>query len=199
MRRLILVVLVLALTACGFQLRGQYSLPPLLTPIAVSSSQVTLLRNLRAGIIRMGGVVSADAPLQIRIISERINRQTSTIDTRAKAAEYTLIYSLFFQLKYASGVPATAERSILLRRTYQFDNTRIVGKADEEQTLLDDMRQQATDLILAQLSRMKASDLSAESAAPVDIHKPARQPGFGGSASASDDQEKAWSNADSAP
>lgn len=171
MRILGLGLLAMALAACGFQLRGQYTLPALLNPISISSKQVTLERNLVAGVTRMGGTISASAPYQLRIISERINRQTSTINPLDKAAEYTLIYSLYFQLKYASGIPALPERNILLRRTYQFDNTRIVGKADEEQTLVDEMRQQASNLILAQLARVKLSDLTPESAKLLETNK----------------------------
>lgn len=165
MRLVWLSLLTLALSACGFHLRGQFTLPPLLQPIAVASTVPTLEDRVSAGIQRMGGVISADAPMQLRITRETITRQTSTVDRLAKAAEYTLFYELTYQLKYASGVPAQPERSIRLRRTYQFDNTRIVGKFDEETTLQEDMRQQAIAQLLTQLSRTQASELSPDASA----------------------------------
>ena len=172
MRLVWLSLLTIALSACGFHLRGQFTLPPLLQPVAVVSTVPTLEDRVSAGIQRMGGVVSADAPMQVHITRETVTRQTSTVDRLAKAAEYTLFYELNFQLKYASGVPAQPERSIRLRRTYQFDNTRIVGKFDEEATLQEDMRQQAVAQLLTQLSRTQVSELSPD--APTTPVTPAQ-------------------------
>ena len=165
MRLVWLSLLTLALSACGFHLRGQFTLPPLLQPVAVVSTVPTLEDRVSAGIQRMGVTVSADAPMQVHITRETVTRQTSTVDRLAKAAEYTLFYELNFQLKYASGIPAQPERSIRLRRTYQFDNTRIVGKFDEEATLEEDMRQQAIAQLLTQLARTQASELSPDAIA----------------------------------
>ena len=165
MRQVWLSLLTLALSACGFHLRGQFTLPPLLQPVAVVSTVPTLEDRVSAGIQRMGVTVSADAPMQVHITRETVTRQTSTVDRLAKAAEYTLFYELNFQLKYASGIPAQPERSIRLRRTYQFDNTRIVGKFDEEATLEEDMRQQAIAQLLTQLARTQASELSPDAIA----------------------------------
>lgn len=174
MRLVWLSLLTLALSACGFHLRGQFTLPPLLQPIAVVSTVPTLEDRVSAGIQRMGVTVSADAPMQVHITRETVTRQTSTVDRLAKAAEYTLFYELNFQLKYASGIPAQPERSIRLRRTYQFDNTRIVGKFDEEATLEEDMRQQAIAQLLTQLARTQASQLSPDAIAPPTQAQPAQ-------------------------
>lgn len=165
MRLVWLSLLTLALSACGFHLRGQFTLPPLLQPVAVVSTVPTLEDRVSADIQRMGVTVSADAPMQVHITRETVTRQTSTVDRLAKAAEYTLFYELNFQLKYASGIPAQPERSIRLRRTYQFDNTRIVGKFDEEATLEEDMRQQAIAQLLTQLARTQVSELSPDAIA----------------------------------
>ena len=132
--------------------------------MAVVCSEKTVERDLVAGILTMGGRVDAAAPLRVQIGDERINRQTTTIDSRAKAAEYTLYYELPFQLRHASGVPAAPERIIRLRRSYQFDNTRIVGKFEEENTLIADLRQQAIGQILLQLSRVSADSLTPDTA-----------------------------------
>lgn len=172
MRMFWLSLLMLALSACGFHLRGQYTLPPQLNPISVQTSVTTIERDLVAGIQRMGGTVAANAPLRLHITSERINRQTTTIDSRAKAAEYTLFYEVDYQLHHASGIPAEPERNIRLRRTYQFDNTRIVGKSEEESTLVDDLRQQAVSQILARLSRVKSSELSPDAPAAATPSAP---------------------------
>lgn len=162
-------LIALSLSACGFALRGSYTLPSIISPISVVGDDSSTQRDLIAGIQRAGGVIRAAAPLQLHLTDERITRQTTSIDSRAKAAEYTLFFELEYQLRYASGVPATPERVIRLRRTYQFDNTRIVGKFEEENTLIDDLRQQAVAQIMTQLTRLSADDLSPEGSLPSDV------------------------------
>lgn len=159
-------LIALSLSACGFALRGSYTLPSIISPISVVGEDNTTQRDLIAGIQRAGGVISEAAPLRLHLTDERITRQTTSIDSRAKAAEYTLFFELEYQLRYPSGVPATPERVIRLRRTYQFDNTRIVGKYEEENTLIDDLRQQAVAQIMTQLTRLTADDLSPEGDIP---------------------------------
>lgn len=160
----LVALIALALSACGFALRGSYTLPSIISPISVVGEDSTTQRDLIAGIQRAGGVISEAAPLRLHLTAERIARQTTSIDSRAKAAEYTLFFELEYQLRYPSGVPATTERIVRLRRTYQFDNTRIVGKFEEENTLIDDLRQQAVAQIMTQLTRLKAEDLTPEGA-----------------------------------
>lgn len=160
--RVLLMSAALILSACGFHLRGTgpEGVTPL-SPLAVSGSEAPEIeRLLVAGIQRMGGEVLADAPLRLVLVSETVNRQSSVQDPRVQAFERTLFYELSFQLRHASGVPALAQRDIRLRRQFQFDNTRIVGKFEEENLLIDDMRQQAVAQLLTQLTRIKPDDLS---------------------------------------
>jgi len=163
MRFYLVALMLLGLTACGFQLRGVTPQVMELTPIALQSESSELNRLVEDGIHRVGGALSADADIVLHIGSERISRQTSTLDSRAKAAEYTLIYEVDFQLRHASGMPASNLRKVQLRRTYQFDNTRIVGKFEEENLLLSQLRQQASWQIVTQLARAKRADLAPDS------------------------------------
>lgn len=147
------VLLALTLSACGFALRGSHLLPAALAELSVDAPAgptkthlLTLLNNTGSRIVDAGLVT-------LHVYEENITRQTSSVDSRAKAAEYTLFYSVSYQLRESDGKPLQDERVIRLRRTYQFDNTRIVGKHEEENTLIDELRQQAMNQLVAQLSR----------------------------------------------
>lgn len=143
------------LSACGFALRGSHILPASLAEIAVSAPSDATERHLLTVLHRSGTKVVDAAPVVLHVYQEDIKRQTSSVDSRAKAAEYTLFYNVSYQLRNAQGEALQTERSIRLRRTYQFDNTRIVGKHEEENTLIDELRQQAMNQMIAQLSRTK--------------------------------------------
>lgn len=200
MRILSLALLALTLAACGFHLRGQSDIGVLrLTHLSIQETtpasrslgamdadrqQRSILqildtheaaRQLRAGYLAMGGKLDDDAPLILRLTRETINRQTSVITPTVQAAERTVYYELAFQLRHASGVPAQAERRIRLRRGFQFDNTRIVGKFEEENLIIEDMRQQAVAQLLTQLSYVNPADLAPD-AAPTPAALPAAAP-----------------------
>lgn len=162
MRILISALLALALAACGFHLRGQDGSGVLrLTQLHVDARATPAVeRQLIAGYQRLGGRLDAAAPLTLRVAGEIINSQTSVIDPTVQVAERTVFYELSFQLRHASGVPAQPERRIRLRRGFQFDNTRIVGKFEEENQITEDLRQQAVAQVLMQLSRVSPDDLA---------------------------------------
>lgn len=162
MRILITALLALAVTACGFHLRGQDGGGVLrLTHIEVDARATPAVeRQLIAGYQRLGGRTDAAAPLTLRVASEIISSQTSVIDPTVQVAERTVFYELIFQLRHASGVPAQPERRIRLRRGFQFDNTRIVGKFEEENQITEDLRQQAVAQVLMQISLIGPDDLA---------------------------------------
>jgi LPS-assembly lipoprotein len=164
MRILALLAALIMLNGCGFQLRGVSPSPIELSPIALKSNAEELNRLLVDGIERIGGIVDNTADIQLHILSEQVNRHAATVDSTAKVAEFTLIYEVEFQLRYANGAPASDVRNIQLRRTYQFDNTRIVGKFEEENLLMWQLRQQTSTQILAQLARIKRANLTPNTA-----------------------------------
>lgn len=166
MRILIPALLALALAACGFHLRGQDGSGVLrLTRMHIDAQATPAVeRQLTAGYQRLGGEPGMDAPLTLRITNEIVNSQTSVIDPTVQVAERTVFYELDFQLRHASGVPAQPERRIRLRRGFQFDNTRIVGKFEEENQIIEDLRQQAVAQVLMQISRIGPDDLAPDAA-----------------------------------
>lgn len=171
--RALLLLLPLLLTACGFQLRGQYKVPEGLNPVAIRASGPVAL-DLTAALKRQGIAVIDGAPLAIRVNYESINRQNLTLNSLDDAAEVMMLYDLSWQLVYASGVPAIPERVLHLRDYYQFDNTRVLGKSEEEGMLKSELRQQAVAQIMGQLSHMNMADLAPDvTAKSRDVIPPA--------------------------
>jgi LPS-assembly lipoprotein len=152
-----LVVLTALLTACGFHLRGNYQPPEFLHAITLrtpaNSYDFTTEMRLaltRSNIIPQGGEVLLD------VTRENMVRQTSTVDSSAKAAEYTLTYTVNFRLCDSAGMALCPLQSVILRRSYQYDTTNIVGKSTEEDTLLHELRIDAAQQIIRKITALKA-------------------------------------------
>jgi LPS-assembly lipoprotein len=146
------------LTACGFQLRGDYLLDDDLQTMYLSSSDVhgELTRLVKLSLTRNQVKVlkssKKDIP-ELRIISDKLDRRTLSLFSNGQVAEYELIYSVHYQVRF------TGEDARLfnfeLYRDYQDDPNRALAKSRELTLLLSEMRASAADKILRDLATIQ--------------------------------------------
>jgi LPS-assembly lipoprotein len=150
-----LLLLVMA-TGCGFQLRGQASLPSAMdtTWLAVPDATSEFAREL-ALLLRGNGVTLADAPGQeaaeLRILEERITRRALTISGDARVREFEVVFDLRFSLTAADGEVLLPPESLRLERDFQFDEQEILGAATEEELLREDLRRSMAAALIRRL------------------------------------------------
>lgn len=156
---LILCASVMALfTGCGFRLRGSIDLPAELTEVAIQGTRPNgeLGVALRNGFTRVGGQV-VDSVVNARsvlvITQDSSDRRVLSVDSIGQANEYELAYTLGFRLDDPDGTNRVVPQSINLRRQYRFDPNQTLAKADEEDRLLREMRE---DAVRQMLRRLKA-------------------------------------------
>lgn len=158
LRLALLLPLLLALAACGFQLRGSYRVPDFLTAVDLKQPAGTraLGTELRLALERKG--IGADGgDVQLEVVNERLNRQASSVDSRARAAEYILVYTVDFRINSSDGRTVGPLETLILRRSYQYSTQNVVGKNTEEETLVRELRADAAQQIVRQLATMKVS------------------------------------------
>jgi LPS-assembly lipoprotein len=150
------------IAACGFHLRGSYDIPAHLHAITLTApGDSAALRNELALALSRVNVASTGGDTELEITREVLTKQTTTVDSRAKAAEYTLIYAVDYRMQRTDANAPGATQSLILRRGYQYDTTSIVGKSTEEDTLTQELRQDAAQQIVRQLRNWTAADTSA--------------------------------------
>jgi len=158
-KRLIIALLTTSLlTACGFQLRGNYLLDDDLQTLYVSSTDVhgELTRLVKLSLTRNQVNVlkrpKTDIP-ELRIISDKLDRRTLSLFSNGQVAEYELIYSVHYQVRFA-GEDAKDFR-FELYRDYQDDPNFALAKSRELTLLLSEMRTSGADKILRDLARIQ--------------------------------------------
>jgi len=162
MRRLPIISLFLltcTLAACGFHLRGSYDLPEHLSPLFIdkNSMSLQLYRELRAALIASGidltdEAVSAASVLEVN--REQRSRDVISVDTLGRAREYRLIYRLEFSLQ-ASGESLIDKSNIQLTRNLLFDPETVLGVAQEQEYVYDDMIRDSASQVLQKLQALK--------------------------------------------
>ncbi|HBY84428.1 MAG TPA: hypothetical protein DEO86_01000 [Colwellia sp.] len=146
------------LSACGFQLRGDYLLDDELQTLYVSSSDIhgELTRLVKLSLTRNQVNVlkrsKADIP-ELRILSDKLDRRTLSLFSNGQVAEYELIYSVHYQVRF-TGEDAKDFR-FELYRDYQDDPNLALAKSRELSLLLSEMRASAADKILRDLARIQ--------------------------------------------
>ena len=146
------------LSACGFQLRGDYLIDDKLQTLHVSSSDIhgeltRLVRlNLTRNQIEVLTASKADIP-ELRIVSDKLDRRTLSVFANGQVAEYELIYSVNYQVRFANEDPRKFH--VELYRDYQDDPNLALAKSRELALLLSEMRAAAADKILRDLARIQ--------------------------------------------
>ena len=169
--------LVLALSACGFHLRGSRGEFKSLPPIYVAGQDPAVI-DLRQ-YLRVGGSPLVDDPGQakmiVTVLDARRDRRVLSIGTQGRVSEYQLVYSLPFYVDDGAGHRLLDQQTVSQTRNYSFDETDVIAKSNEEEYLFRDMQRNAVMLIMRRLPAVGA-ELQAREAAAAAAEQPVQAP-----------------------
>lgn len=184
-RLAVVALLATLLAACGFQLRGNYHVPAFLTAVDLKlpAGSQPLATELRLALERKH-IAASGGDLELEVVSDELNRQAASVDSRARAAEYILVYTVGFRFNSSDGRRTGPLETLILRRSYQYSDVNVVGKNTEEETLLRELRADAAQQIVRQLTALEAlpgapaadaddSDSAAAASVPASAPAPA--------------------------
>jgi len=153
----------LALSACGFQLRGangKSTLPFKTVYLGVADTSalgIELKRYIRAS----GDTTIATDPKAaqaiIDVLSELREMTTLTLNTQGRIREYSLLYKVRFRVKDNKEKELLAPTEIVLKRDLSFNESQAVAKEKEEETLYRDMQSDAVQQILRRVAALKTA------------------------------------------
>lgn len=155
----IVVLTVSLLSACGFHLRGDYSVPEELNKISVTSyDQYSTFTRMMKGQLRMNDVEivpPAENTPNLHIMSESVGERTLSLYQNTRAAEKELT----FRARYRVTIPEIGSKtfSTSVTRSYLDNPLTALAKSVERDMIEDEMRKLATSQILRQMARLKAN------------------------------------------
>lgn len=149
------------LAGCGFQLRGsngQYNMPFQSIWLSFNESSplgTELKRNLRAGDTVRVVTDASKAEALFDVISESRGKAILSLNSLGRVREYSLSYTLVFQVRDANNRQLLAPTEITLRRNIAFDESQVLAKESEEALLYRDMQADLVQQILRRLVAIK--------------------------------------------
>jgi len=148
--------LVVGLSACGFQLRGEARLPAsmaqtrLVTPDQTSAFVRELERLLVANGVELVQTAEGRAA-ELRITREAMRREALTIAGDARVREFVLIFEVGLGVLDADGEPLMEVETLRLTRDYSFDEQEILAATREEEFLRADLRRSMASRVMRRL------------------------------------------------
>lgn len=157
MRGLIALILALSLAACGFQLRGSYSLPwdTLHLGLAENTEMYQQIRRgLEAGTHTRVVTDKQAAQAALVVLNDTQARNILSLSATGLVREFQLTRSFTYRIADAQGRELVPPATIVLQREMTFDDTRIFAKEAEEAMILREMQ---SDLVSQLLRRLAAA------------------------------------------
>ncbi len=159
--RIFLLLMTLALAACGFHLRGSqlkevtFAFKSLYLKAPAETPFVTDLRNaLTANKITL--TPNPDqADLVLEVVSEQTTKTILSLSGSGRVQEYQLIYRVSLRAYDSKQIDWLPADEIMLSRILTWDDTQVLAKEQEEATLYKDMRSDAIGQAMRRLNRAK--------------------------------------------
>ena len=156
------------LSGCGFHLRSGPSLPDNINTVAIDSARAhaPLARALDKH-LNVYGLNSVDKNEQsamennihIYLLPEQLERQLLSVYPSGQVAEYELIYIVRYRVQFPGKEALMAQFEVV--RDYQDDPDQVLAKSRELELMLDEMRDEAADIIIRRLSSQAVASVNA--------------------------------------
>lgn len=152
----VMMLLALALSACGFQLRGAADLS--FKSLYIQGPKLSITKDLERS-LKSNGIkltqTSEDADLLLEMMSETNQKRIQALSGGGLVREYELIYFLNYRIRQADSPIWGPVQTIRGRRDLSYDDNTLLAKAEEETRLYADMRNDAVRELLRRLTAFK--------------------------------------------
>lgn len=151
-----LLLFTLVLSSCGFQLRGVADLS--FKTLYIQGSKLTISRDLSRSLKSNGIQIvdkSEDAELLLELLSESNQKRIQSLSGGGLVREFELIYLVNYRVRHPDSPTWGEVQTIRGRRDFSYSDSALLGKAEEEARLNNDMRNDAIRELMRRLTAIK--------------------------------------------
>lgn len=169
------LLLLMGLSACGFQLRGAAHLP--FTTIYLSGAENSTLTNELRRTLRASSDVNfvktpQEAEAILELTGEQRTKDVLSFNAQGRAREYTLIYSIGLRVHDGKGHDYLKPATLRQTREITFNDGEVLAKENEEALLYRDMQSDLVQQVLRRMSNIKKTTPTFDT--PTKAAPPAR-------------------------
>jgi LPS-assembly lipoprotein len=156
MKLSLVVLLAVTLGACGFQLRGAYTLPFSTLSISLPDSTelyAQIRRNVEAGSATRVVATAGQAEANLIVLGDTPQKNILSLSAAGRVREFELVRTFSFRLTDKAGIDLIPTSRIVMRRELTFNDEQVLAKEAEEVLLWRDMQ---NDLVMQLMRRLAA-------------------------------------------
>lgn len=150
------LLVITALTACGFHLRGPSEIP--FSTIFLEGNTLVISKDLKSSlnISNVEILPSAEnAELRLELVGEENEKRILSLGGQGTVNEFELYYRVHYRTKLA-GQPTWSEiNTVEARRDFTYSDANLLAKQNEEKQLNKGMQQYVVNSIMRRLSALK--------------------------------------------
>lgn len=152
-----LILCVSMLVGCGIRLKGSGSSKSVDTRLFVTGLPLynPFIRQLKSSLETSGGNVTnklGEFDAHLHILDQKRTRRELSLSQRGKANEYELTYEVSFEVIDKNNHKLMEPQTITITRDYFNQQLRVLGKANEEDTIWQEIYKATVNAFLQRLS-----------------------------------------------
>jgi LPS-assembly lipoprotein len=153
------VVLALLLGGCGFHFTGIADFPPQMAVIHIDTvDRYTPFYRQLVSVLRRREVRLTDDPAKarthVKVLTDETGRRLLSVTGRNVPAAFEVYYRVRFSVD-VDGVEAVPAEQLALTRDFAFDETRVLGKAGEEENIRQAIASDLVGLVTRRLTAVR--------------------------------------------
>lgn len=158
MRISCLLLLMVSLVACGFQLRGSYEIPSALNTVRLNATAPNgeLARVLRRSLNNAGSVIVTQGEAPELVVSDvEHKRRVLSVNASGDTQEYELLAVASMTISETSSGFSFTSRTFRVRRDYIYESTGVLSSGDQEFQLKLEMERELASQMLRALQNTR--------------------------------------------
>ena len=152
----IVSTLLLALTACGFHLRGPSDIP--FESVFIEGNTLVISKNLRRALNTSNIQIVEkpdDAELRLELVGEENEKRILSLAAEGTVNEYELYYRVHYRTKLIGQALWSDVQTVEARRDFTYSDDRLLAKQVEEKRLNEYMHQYVINNLMRRLTALK--------------------------------------------
>ena len=150
----LMILSIISLIACGFQLRG--GIEANFDSISIDGGSAGFVKQLKKRLRQSSiAVLPTEGEVKLEIVDDLLDKRILSLNSDGRISEYELNYKVSYRVKGQNDSEWGQLINNEVRRQYTYDDENVVAKALEEEKLINGMRDELIRTITAQISLQK--------------------------------------------
>ena len=155
-KKIIVLLVLLMITSCGFHMRGMTEIS--FKTISLEGKELSFTKNLKKVLNsnKVAIVLPSENPeLRVELIGEESEKRILSLSGQGLVREYEIFYRVRYRIKTSDSETWSQENILETRRDFTYSDSNLIGKEEEERQLNESMRNEAITNLFNQIQLIK--------------------------------------------